>query len=155
MALARSHVEDVEFSAEDALRSDWAFLAELYSVAIKAGATTLNVPDTVGFTTPSEFRELVKYLRTHVVGSVSLEPTTLNPEPLPPLPCYHHTRSSLAALSTQYWGCSVWSVLHGRRGPACLYCRHSLLAETLYDHLRLLYSLSSLISIGQASGLRM
>ena len=101
MALARSHVEDVEFSAEDALRSDWAFLAELYSVAIKAGATTLNVPDTVGFTTPSEFRELVKYLRTHVVGSVSLEPTTLNPEPLPPLPRYHHTRSSLAALSTQ------------------------------------------------------
>lgn len=48
VALARSHVEDVEFSAEDALRSDWDFLAELYSVAIKAGATTLNVPDTVG-----------------------------------------------------------------------------------------------------------
>jgi isopropylmalate/homocitrate/citramalate synthase len=48
VALARSHVEDVEFSAEDALRSEWSFLAELYSVAIKAGATTLNVPDTVG-----------------------------------------------------------------------------------------------------------
>jgi 2-isopropylmalate synthase len=81
VALARSHVEDVEFSAEDALRSDWAFLAELYSVAIKAGATTLNVPDTVGFTTPSEFRELVKYLRTHVVGSVSLHLSSLNPQP--------------------------------------------------------------------------
>ena len=68
VALARSHTDDVEFSAEDALRSDWAFLAELYSVAIKAGATTLNVPDTVGFTTPSEFRDLIRYLRTHVVG---------------------------------------------------------------------------------------
>jgi len=68
VTLARSHVEDVEFSAEDALRSDWAFLAELYSVAIEAGATTLNVPDTVGFTTPTEFRELIKYLRTHVKG---------------------------------------------------------------------------------------
>ena len=37
-------------------------------MAIKAGATTLNVPDTVGFTTPSEFRELIRYLRTHVEG---------------------------------------------------------------------------------------
>lgn len=86
MALARSHVEDVEFSAEDALRSDWAFLAELYSVAIKAGATTLNVPDTVGFTTPSEFRELVKYLRSHVVGSVSLQLTHLPQPPTSPSP---------------------------------------------------------------------
>ncbi|KAJ1488139.1 2-isopropylmalate synthase [Baffinella frigidus] len=64
----RPEVEDVEFSAEDALRSDWSFLAELYSVAIKAGATTLNVPDTVGFTTPSEFRSLMEYLRTNVEG---------------------------------------------------------------------------------------
>jgi 2-isopropylmalate synthase len=75
VALARSHVEDVEFSAEDALRSDWKFLAELYTVAIKAGATTLNVPDTVGFTTPGEFRELIMYLRTHVEG---IEEVTLS-----------------------------------------------------------------------------
>mmetsp|Transcript_28084 Transcript_28084/g.23570 ORF Transcript_28084/g.23570 Transcript_28084/m.23570 type:complete len:663 (-) Transcript_28084:659-2647(-) len=75
VALARSKVEDVEFSAEDALRSDWDFLAEIYSVAIKAGATTLNVPDTVGFTTPSEFRDLIKYLRVHVVG---IEDVTLS-----------------------------------------------------------------------------
>jgi len=68
VAYARSLIEDVEFSAEDALRSDWDFLAQVYTVAIKAGATTLNVPDTVGFTTPSEFRGLVQYLREHVEG---------------------------------------------------------------------------------------
>jgi 2-isopropylmalate synthase len=73
--LAKSHVDDVEFSAEDALRSDWTFLAELYSVAIAAGATTLNVPDTVGFTTPAEFKGLMEYLRTHVKG---IEDVTLS-----------------------------------------------------------------------------
>ena len=41
---------------------------QVYTVAIKAGATTLNIPDTVGFTTPSEFRRLVEYLREHVEG---------------------------------------------------------------------------------------
>lgn len=65
---AASLIEDVEFSAEDALRSDPAFLAELYTVAIQAGATTLNVPDTVGYTTPAEFKALIQYLRTHVEG---------------------------------------------------------------------------------------
>jgi len=68
VAYAKTFVEDVEFSAEDALRSDWAFLAQVYSVAIKHGATTINVPDTVGFTTPAEFRDLIVYLRTHVEG---------------------------------------------------------------------------------------
>jgi len=66
---AKSFVEDVEFSAEDALRSDWAFLAEVYSVAVAAGATTLNVPDTVGYTTPTEFNGLIQYLREHVKGA--------------------------------------------------------------------------------------
>uniref|UniRef100_A0A7S0VM37 2-isopropylmalate synthase n=1 Tax=Hemiselmis tepida TaxID=464990 RepID=A0A7S0VM37_9CRYP len=68
VSYAKSFVDDVEFSAEDALRSDWAFLAEVYSVAVKAGATTLNVPDTVGYTTPAEFKALVEYLREHVEG---------------------------------------------------------------------------------------
>src|SRR5690606_13944162 len=45
--LARRHVDDVEFSAEDASRSDVGYLAEVFSAAIEAGATTLNVPDTV------------------------------------------------------------------------------------------------------------
>uniref|UniRef100_A0A7S0EBN5 2-isopropylmalate synthase n=1 Tax=Hanusia phi TaxID=3032 RepID=A0A7S0EBN5_9CRYP len=66
--LAKSLVDDVEFSAEDALRSDRAFLAQVFSVAIKAGATTINVPDTVGFTTPTEFKETIEYLRKHTVG---------------------------------------------------------------------------------------
>lgn len=60
---ARSHVGDVEFSAEDATRSDWEFLVEVYRKALDAGATTLNVPDTVGYTTPFEYAELIAYLR--------------------------------------------------------------------------------------------
>ncbi|CAM9946609.1 unnamed protein product [Ascophyllum nodosum] len=65
---ARSKVEDVEFSAEDALRSDYDFLSEVYSIAIEAGATTINVPDTVGYTTPKEFIGLMHHLRGTVRG---------------------------------------------------------------------------------------
>ena len=65
---ARSLCEDVEFSAEDAIRSDPDFLCEVFSVAIEAGATTINVPDTVGYTTPSEFASLIRYLRRNVRG---------------------------------------------------------------------------------------
>lgn len=65
---ACSLCEDVEFSAEDALRSDRDFLCEVFSRAIEAGATTINVPDTVGFTTPSEFGSLISYLRQNVRG---------------------------------------------------------------------------------------
>lgn len=53
---------DVEFSAEDAGRSDLDYLAEVFAVAIEAGATTLNVPDTVGFMTPAESEHMFKYL---------------------------------------------------------------------------------------------
>ncbi len=63
---ARRLVDDVEFSAEDALRTEPEFLAEICSAAIAAGATTLNIPDTVGYTTPSEIRALFEYLRAHV-----------------------------------------------------------------------------------------
>lgn len=63
---ARSLCEDVEFSAEDAIRSDPDFLSEVFSRAIEAGATTVNVPDTVGYTTPSEFASLIRYLRANV-----------------------------------------------------------------------------------------
>jgi len=68
VSFARTFCEDVEFSAEDALRSDHEFLYQVYSTAIAAGATTINVPDTVGYTTPQEFMELVQGIRTHVVG---------------------------------------------------------------------------------------
>jgi len=68
VALAKSMVEDVEFSAEDATRSKWEFLRDVYTAAIDAGATTINIPDTVGYTVPDEYAELVKYLLKNVPG---------------------------------------------------------------------------------------
>ncbi len=65
---ARGLCDNVEFSPEDAGRSDPEFLVEVLSVAIRAGATTLNIPDTVGYTTPEEFGELINYLRENVEG---------------------------------------------------------------------------------------
>ena len=68
VAYAKSLCDDIEFSAEDASRSEWAFLAQCYSNAVAAGATTLNVPDTVGYSTPMEMAELITYLRQNVIG---------------------------------------------------------------------------------------
>lgn len=69
VALARRHVADVEFSAEDATRTEREFLVEVFEAAIAAGAGTLNVPDTVGYTTPAEIRALFEYLRANVKGA--------------------------------------------------------------------------------------
>jgi 2-isopropylmalate synthase len=60
--------EDIEFSAEDALRSDPEFLFQVYSRAIAAGAKTINVPDTVGYSNPVEFKQLISLLRKNVQG---------------------------------------------------------------------------------------
>ena len=68
VAHARSLCEDIEFSPEDATRSDPAFLCEVLGVAIEAGATTLNIPDTVGYTTPNEFAELIREIRARTPG---------------------------------------------------------------------------------------
>jgi 2-isopropylmalate synthase len=68
---ARSLVDDVEFSAEDATRSDRSFLKEIFIAVIEAGATTINIPDTVGYTTPFEFYNLVKEVK-EVVGDRAL-----------------------------------------------------------------------------------
>ncbi|MFQ5610675.1 MAG: 2-isopropylmalate synthase [Anaerolineae bacterium] len=65
---AKSLCDDVEFSPEDAGRSDPEFLTVVLAEAIKAGATTLNIPDTVGYTTPEEFGQLIKYLRENTPG---------------------------------------------------------------------------------------
>jgi 2-isopropylmalate synthase len=65
---ARALCADVEFSAEDAARSDRAFLAEVVAAAIEAGATTINVPDTVGYSTPEEFAAIIRGLRENVPG---------------------------------------------------------------------------------------
>ena len=58
--LARSYVDDVEFSAEDAFRSDPGFLKEVIEAVIEAGALTVNIPDTVGYAIPSEFGEFIR-----------------------------------------------------------------------------------------------
>jgi 2-isopropylmalate synthase len=68
VTLAKSMVKDVEFSAEDATRSDWEFLKDIYTAVIEAGATTINVPDTVGYTVPGEFSELIQFLVDNVPG---------------------------------------------------------------------------------------
>ena len=64
--LARSLVDDVEFSPEDATRSDRDFLVEMVHIAIEAGATTINMPDTVGYTTPEEYGQMFREVRERV-----------------------------------------------------------------------------------------
>ncbi|MEI0698812.1 2-isopropylmalate synthase [Brachyspira intermedia] len=68
VSYAKTKFEFIEFSAEDASRSDREFLAQAYSTAIENGATTINVPDTVGYTTPLEMADLIKYLKENVKG---------------------------------------------------------------------------------------
>ncbi|MEM1178314.1 MAG: 2-isopropylmalate synthase [Acidobacteriota bacterium] len=69
VAYAAARVPDVEFSPEDAGRSDREFLVEVLNVAIEAGATTLNIPDTVGYLMPNEYGDLFRYLIEHVRGA--------------------------------------------------------------------------------------
>jgi 2-isopropylmalate synthase len=59
VALARSYVDDVEFSAEDATRTDWDYLEEVSKAVVAAGARTVNLPDTVGFSVPDEYGALI------------------------------------------------------------------------------------------------
>jgi len=66
VAYARSLVDDVEFSCEDAGRSDPEFMYQVIEAAIAAGATTINIPDTVGYTTPAEFGALIAGINQHV-----------------------------------------------------------------------------------------
>jgi 2-isopropylmalate synthase len=58
----------VEFSAEDATRSDWDYLCQAVETAIEAGASVINIPDTVGYTTPAEYEALFRHLQAHVSG---------------------------------------------------------------------------------------
>ncbi|MEA2038820.1 MAG: 2-isopropylmalate synthase [Thermodesulfobacteriota bacterium] len=62
---AKSFTDNVEFSAEDGSRSDRDFLCRVFEVAIEAGATTVNLPDTVGYAMPDEFGQLISYVRQH------------------------------------------------------------------------------------------
>ena len=64
--LAKSHTQDVEFSPEDASRTEPEFLAQVVETVIAAGATTVNIADTVGFAVPGQFGALIKYLKDNV-----------------------------------------------------------------------------------------
>lgn len=68
VAYARNLCPTVEFSAEDATRSDWDYLCQVCQTAIKAGATTINLPDTVGYATPTEYAQMLHYVQKHVPG---------------------------------------------------------------------------------------
>jgi 2-isopropylmalate synthase len=67
--LACSLSDDVEFSTEDGTRSDHDFLVKMITIAVQAGATTINIPDTVGYTTPEEHKALFRMVRERVSGS--------------------------------------------------------------------------------------
>ncbi|HZF15231.1 MAG TPA: 2-isopropylmalate synthase [Steroidobacteraceae bacterium] len=66
--LARTFADDVEFSPEDASRTELEFLKDVVTAVVEAGATTVNIPDTVGYTVPQEFSEVFRYLRSSVPG---------------------------------------------------------------------------------------
>jgi 2-isopropylmalate synthase len=66
--LARGFVDDVEFSTEDGTRTDHEFLLKMITVAVQAGATTINIPDTVGYTTPAEYEAIFRMVKARVPG---------------------------------------------------------------------------------------
>jgi 2-isopropylmalate synthase len=69
VALARTYVDDVEFSPEDSTRTEIDFLCKMVQVAIEAGATTINMPDTVGYSVPSEYGTMFRTVRERVPGA--------------------------------------------------------------------------------------
>lgn len=89
VAYAKKYVSDVEFSAEDATRSDLDFLCRIVDSAIKNGATTINIPDTVGYLVPDEYAARIRYLSEHVPG---IENITLS--------CHNHNDLGMAVANT-------------------------------------------------------
>ncbi|HET9269121.1 MAG TPA: 2-isopropylmalate synthase [Vicinamibacterales bacterium] len=100
--VARNHTGDVEFSAEDATRSDNDFLCRVIEAVIKAGATTVNLPDTVGYTTPDEIRDFFTKIRERVPNAGKVVFST-----------HCHDDLGLAAAN------SIASVLGGARQVEC------------------------------------
>jgi len=99
---AKSFVEDVEFYAEDAGRTDNEYLARVCEMAIKAGATVLNIPDTTGYCLPSEYGAKIKYLKENVKG---IEKAILS--------CHCHNDLGLATAN------SIEGVINGARQIEC------------------------------------
>ena len=102
VSYAKSFVEDVEFYAEDAGRTDNEYLARVCEVAIKAGATVLNIPDTTGYCLPSEYGAKIKYLKDNVKG---IEKAILS--------CHCHNDLGLATAN------SIEGVINGARQIEC------------------------------------
>lgn len=99
---AKSFVEDVEFYAEDAGRTENEYLARVCEMAIKAGATVLNIPDTTGYCLPSEYGAKIKYLKENVKG---IEKAILS--------CHCHNDLGLATAN------SIEGVINGARQIEC------------------------------------
>lgn len=99
---AKNFVEDVEFYAEDAGRTDNEYLAKVCEEVIKAGATVLNIPDTTGYCLPEEYGEKIKYLKENVKG---IEKTILS--------CHCHNDLGLATAN------SISGVVNGARQIEC------------------------------------
>lgn len=68
LAYAKGKVDEIEFSGEDAARSDLDFACQVFGVAIAGGATIINVPDTVGYMNPNEFGDKIRYIKEHTLG---------------------------------------------------------------------------------------
>ncbi len=102
VAYAKTFVEDVEFYAEDAGRTDNAFLAQVCEAVIKAGATVLNIPDTTGYCLPDEYGAKIKYIKENVTG---IEKATLS--------CHCHNDLGLATAN------SIAGVINGARQIEC------------------------------------
>lgn len=102
VAYAKSFVEDVEFYAEDAGRTDNEFLAKVCEEMIKAGATVLNIPDTTGYCLPNEYGDKIKYLKENVKG---IDNVTIS--------CHCHNDLGLATAN------SIAGVMNGARQIEC------------------------------------
>ena len=99
---AKSFVEDVEFYAEDAGRTDNEFLARVCEAVVKAGATVLNIPDTTGYCLPEEYGAKIKYLKENVTG---IQKATLS--------CHCHNDLGLATAN------SIAGIMNGARQIEC------------------------------------
>lgn len=99
---AKSYVEDVEFYAEDAGRTDNDYLAKVCEEVIKAGATVLNIPDTTGYCLPEEYGEKIKYLKENVKGIDNVI-----------LSCHCHNDLGMATAN------SIAGVINGARQIEC------------------------------------
>ena len=80
--LARQYTDDVEFSCEDAIRTERDYMKQVCEAVIRAGATTINMPDTVGYTTPEEIEDLFRFLTTEVEGAEDVIFSTHNHDDL-------------------------------------------------------------------------